>query len=132
MVGLVYICTVMRILAILLITGVLFQTFSKQLIYADYLWNKDYVSNVLCVNKAKPQSHCQGKCHLKKQLETNSKQQDSEKQSKTGIEIVSVSPSENQFSYLPGSATTYFFKFVTARVISFHESIFHPPGVLFI
>ena len=121
----------MRILAILLITGVLFQTFSKQLIYADYLWNKDYVSSVLCINKAKPQSHCQGKCHLKKQLETNSKQ-DSEKQTKTGIEVISVSPSENGFSFQPGSATRYFYEFLTARVTEYHQSFFHPPGALFV
>ena len=34
----------------------------------DYVVNYDYISKVLCVNKAKPQMHCNGKCHLMKEL----------------------------------------------------------------
>jgi len=34
----------------------------------DYVVNYDYISKVLCVNKAKPKMHCNGKCHLMKQL----------------------------------------------------------------
>lgn len=33
-----------------------------------YLINKDYVARELCINKAKPKLHCNGKCHLAKQL----------------------------------------------------------------
>lgn len=34
----------------------------------DYIVNYDYIANELCVNKAKPQMHCNGKCHLMKEL----------------------------------------------------------------
>lgn len=34
-----------------------------------YVANKEYVASELCVNKAKPQLHCNGKCHLAKQLQ---------------------------------------------------------------
>lgn len=34
----------------------------------DYILNYDYIANTLCENKAKPQLHCNGKCHLKKEL----------------------------------------------------------------
>jgi hypothetical protein len=34
----------------------------------EYLVNYDYVSKVLCVNKDKPMMHCNGKCHLMKEL----------------------------------------------------------------
>ncbi len=34
----------------------------------DYVVNYDYIVNVLCVNKDKPQMHCNGKCHLTKEL----------------------------------------------------------------
>jgi hypothetical protein len=34
-----------------------------------YLANKEYVVAKLCENKAKPEMHCNGKCHLAKQLE---------------------------------------------------------------
>lgn len=34
----------------------------------DYVVNYEYISKVLCVNKAKPKMHCNGKCHLMKEL----------------------------------------------------------------
>ena len=34
----------------------------------DYIVNYEYISKVLCVNKAKPKMHCNGKCHLMKEL----------------------------------------------------------------
>jgi hypothetical protein len=34
----------------------------------DYIVNYEYISKVLCVNKDKPKMHCNGKCHLMKEL----------------------------------------------------------------
>ena len=34
----------------------------------DYAVNYDYITEVLCINKAKPEMHCNGKCHLMKEL----------------------------------------------------------------
>ncbi|MDI1257285.1 MAG: hypothetical protein PSV16_14420 [Flavobacterium sp.] len=34
----------------------------------EYAVNYEYVSKVLCVNKEKPQLHCNGKCHLMREL----------------------------------------------------------------
>src|SRR4051812_48582927 len=34
----------------------------------DYAVNYAYISKVLCANKAKPAMHCNGKCHLMKEL----------------------------------------------------------------
>lgn len=34
----------------------------------EYVVNYQYISKVLCVNKAKPMMHCNGKCHLMKEL----------------------------------------------------------------
>jgi hypothetical protein len=34
----------------------------------DYIVNYEYISKVLCENKAKPMMHCNGKCHLMKEL----------------------------------------------------------------
>lgn len=34
----------------------------------EYIVNYDYISKVLCVNKDKPMLHCNGKCHLMKEL----------------------------------------------------------------
>ncbi|WP_232297529.1 hypothetical protein [Flavobacterium beibuense] len=34
----------------------------------EYVLNYDYIANELCENKAKPELHCNGKCHLMKEL----------------------------------------------------------------
>ncbi len=34
----------------------------------DYAVNFEYISKVLCINKAKPKLQCNGKCHLMKEL----------------------------------------------------------------
>ncbi len=35
---------------------------------AEYAVNYDYIVNSLCVNKSKPELHCNGKCYLGKEL----------------------------------------------------------------
>ncbi|WP_441859364.1 hypothetical protein [Mesonia sp.] len=37
--------------------------------FLDYCVNYEYISEVLCINKDKPMSNCNGKCYLSKQLE---------------------------------------------------------------
>lgn len=34
----------------------------------EYVLQYDYISKVLCENKARPEMHCNGKCHLMKEL----------------------------------------------------------------
>ncbi len=38
---------------------------------ANYAIDFEYISEVLCINKNKPKSKCNGKCHLAKQLKAN-------------------------------------------------------------
>ena len=35
---------------------------------ANYQLHKERITELFCVNKAKPQLHCNGKCHLARQL----------------------------------------------------------------
>lgn len=36
--------------------------------WLEYAIHQDYFAKVLCVNKDKPEMHCNGKCHLKKEI----------------------------------------------------------------
>lgn len=42
----------------------------------EYVVNYDYIVNVLCENKDKPEMHCDGKCYLAKLLAEESEQSD--------------------------------------------------------
>lgn len=59
---------------------------------AEYVMNYDYIKNVLCENKDKPQLNCDGKCYLAKQLAKESQQNEKnpfgEKQSKVEIQQI--------------------------------------------
>ncbi len=46
----------------------LFMLLKPALPVIDYVVNYEYITKVLCVNKAKPKLQCNGKCHLKKEL----------------------------------------------------------------
>ena len=41
--------------------------------------NHAYIANVLCVNRDKPQLHCDGKCFLKKEINKAAEQQQEQK-----------------------------------------------------
>jgi hypothetical protein len=41
---------------------------------AEYISNYDYIVNVLCENRDKPQLNCNGRCYLAKQLAEDSEQ----------------------------------------------------------
>jgi hypothetical protein len=57
-----------KFLSLLLVTAILFQTFSKLGYIVNYAVNKNYIAKNLCENRGKPKMKCNGKCHLKKQL----------------------------------------------------------------
>ena len=75
-------------------TGILFFAFlyftalvQPYLPLINYSVNKDYIAKVLCVNKDKPRMHCNGKCHLKKQLDKEEKRGNSTGTTKEKYEI---------------------------------------------
>lgn len=61
---LLYLCSVKKIALI-----VVFLMIAKPVFpLVDYAVNYDYITTVLCENKAKPILQCNGKCHLMKEL----------------------------------------------------------------
>lgn len=56
------------LLSIAVIISILLQTFRQAEILFSYHLNQTYIAENLCVNRSKPEMHCNGKCHLKKEL----------------------------------------------------------------
>ncbi|WP_210518852.1 hypothetical protein [Hymenobacter terricola] len=57
-----------RFLAFFLIALMLLQTLGQEVLVVDYQLNKARITELYCVNKARPMLHCNGKCHLAQQL----------------------------------------------------------------
>ena len=59
-----YLCIVKNLVFIIIIAIFLKPIFPV----IEYIVNYEYISKVLCENKTKPMMHCNGKCHLMKEL----------------------------------------------------------------
>ncbi|HTM66007.1 MAG TPA: hypothetical protein VL093_06795 [Flavipsychrobacter sp.] len=105
-----------------------FQCFIQLGVVGWYVMNEQTIADKYCVNKDKPQLHCNGKCHLKKQLDkTGQGTKDQNKVDKTEWTVF-ILP---QKFY----AKTFFYPIVKSINISRHNdysflfirSVFHPP-----
>lgn len=63
------ICGMLRLQAILLIAVLTTPLVYNVGVLADYYVKYDYYAKVLCENKAQPELHCNGQCHLISELD---------------------------------------------------------------
>ncbi|HVW98250.1 MAG TPA: hypothetical protein VHA56_19950 [Mucilaginibacter sp.] len=57
-----------RCVSILLIIAMTAASFQRFFAYAGFELNQDYIAKVLCVNRAKPWLHCDGKCYFMRKM----------------------------------------------------------------
>jgi hypothetical protein len=105
------------------------QTFYSGVILTSYMVNKDFIAKNLCENRDKPMMHCNGKCHLRKQLAEQQKKEDAPVQSlKEKLELQFFSKTtpliftEATPEIIPFNSSYLFFIPKTALA-----SVFHPP-----
>ena len=97
---------------------------------ADYLLNKDFIAKTYCENKDKPQMHCNGKCHMMKQLKKAA--EENQPKGPTHIVIENFLP---HFAYPAQSPFVVYYTPVPPLPSSDQQapkselifSVFHPP-----
>lgn len=57
---------------------ILLQAFNKTWIVVSFKVNQDYIAKVLCINKNKPEKHCNGKCVLMQRIKASEEQEQKE------------------------------------------------------
>lgn len=118
-----------------LLYGMLFtfyMVFRPLIPLAEYAVNYDYIVNTLCVNKSKPEIHCNGKCYLSKQLAKTGDSESSplQKTKNSGQKILDIYilPEIAEISAMENFP---FFHFIfideTAYSFLFLKYIFKPP-----
>jgi hypothetical protein len=100
----------------------------------EYVLNYEYIVTVLCENKDKPEMHCNGKCHLTKELAKEaggeSKNPFNGKTSKTEIPQFIISEKLNSYTF---SAEVYNSSKISVEYrpnlnsALFVSKIIHPP-----
>ncbi|MBK9511602.1 MAG: hypothetical protein IPO04_20235 [Cytophagaceae bacterium] len=123
-----------KILSITLLIALAIKLLMAPAIFLDYQLRKDFIVKNYCVNKNRPEMHCDGKCYLAKQLK---KAQEKEEKEATndfltkffGVEGFTKTENFRNFfeqqAYFAQSIKNYFY---LDKVISTdNASIFHPP-----
>lgn len=99
----------------------------------DYAVNYEYISKVLCINKAKPELKCNGKCHLMQELAKASDDDkpissDKKQSSNSFVDLFVTEADSFNFLFFQKS-TTQELNSSYANLYSHLDSyvIFHPP-----
>lgn len=126
-----YVCRVKGSLAILLCLSLIGHHLVSSIIVADYELRKAEITAMFCVNKAAPEMKCNGKCHLKKQLEEESQDLPSPMTETNAPVIWAITASvATAPSIAPEVGDELFGSRYTERSSSRHPlGVFHPPQV---
>lgn len=116
----------------MMITALMLPNLTKIGILIDFKINQDFIAEVLCINKEKPMSTCNGKCYLSEKLKEAEEQE--EKQAPTSkkerLEVVYYY-AKSAFDFL--FYTDYFLSKLNPACVdefytsSFTADIFRPP-----
>ncbi|WP_324671585.1 hypothetical protein [Hymenobacter sp. GOD-10R] len=120
-----------RAFAWFLSTLILLQTFSQELMVLDYQVHKERITELFCVNKARPQLHCNGKCHLAKQLRKAAESESKAPAGFTKVKYEALAPLTsfiNEPVWWPSSPRPYALPTAEAYGFTPTHSIFHPPS----
>jgi hypothetical protein len=99
----------------------------------DYVWNYDYIVNQLCENKAKPQLHCNGTCHLKKELAKANENESAAKDQliKQSFELIFFQETAPQwFPFLETPVFVMNSHYTIHYCYTPLHPVFHPPAVV--
>src|ERR1700758_2249534 len=118
-----------KFFAIILSLSILVLSSSKSLILVSYSLNKEFIAKNLCENKNKPKMHCNGKCHLKKELQKEEKKDQSPFSSvKEKVEVQLFNSQSKVIAPLLSYARIGFAEFQNKNYSHLNPgSIFHPP-----
>lgn len=119
-----------KLVAGLLLVGILANCFNYWIISTSYHFNKSYISSVLCTNKNKPEIHCEGKCFLDiklKELEQKNKQE--QEHMKRVIETVAPFRASWVFKTFETEVEIAIPHYLQQKPVGVTAIIFHPPKV---
>lgn len=115
-----------------MITAIMLPNLTKTGILINFIVNQDFIAEVFCINRAKPESTCNGNCYLSDQIKKAQKQEDKQAPTdkKDRLQLI-LYWTKNSFNLL-AVATHDVSKINTEYENKFYNSlftikIFHPP-----
>lgn len=120
-----------KIFAVLVLTAYTVLLCRPFVPYLNYELNKEYIKENLCINRDKPEMHCEGKCYLQSQIQKEMQQQEQkEPLHSSTLEAISVHQSIAAYEivYFPEEITVNFPECVSPCYAHLHHTdVFNPP-----
>ena len=115
-------------ISIVLLFSLLLANCSSVFVYVGFEVNKQFIVAELCVNKDKPEMHCNGKCYLMKKLkQAQDKEQKQERQAQKPQVQDALIETPMVFRRYAFSELELHIPVSTGMPKSIRNSIFHPP-----
>ncbi|GLU55369.1 hypothetical protein [Dyadobacter frigoris] len=123
-------------IALGLLSLMLIKVWVIPLLYLDFEVRRDYIVANLCVNRNRPQLHCDGKCYLAKKLaaleEQEKKQAEKDYMSKLlfqPMELKSYELDMPSCQLQESNLVSYNF-LLQVKISKLSQDIFHPPAIV--
>ena len=116
-------------MAILLILMMQIATFASWVAYTGFELNREYITQVLCVNRSKPELSCLGKCYLKKMQKKAEQQKESGRNLLKEFQMLALI--EQSVSLRLNATEKAFYRYPTnnnGHLKGWPLNTFHPPG----
>lgn len=120
-----------KLIAVLLLVGIMANSFNYLIVSTSYRLNQSYIASVLCTNKNKPQLHCEGKCFLDiklKELEQKNKQE--QEHAKRLIETTAPMGISIAFNVFETDLNKTISHYLQKKTVGKSNTIFHPPRLV--
>ncbi len=120
-----------RLVPIVFLAVVLFQSTSKLWILTAFYLNRDYISTTICINRFDAMPICKGQCYLDKELKAQEKQEQNfpdlkQKEVPLFYQDQEVAGFRNAEVYTMAPHPIYK---GAIYATAFHASVFHPPPI---
>ncbi len=124
---------VKQLIATVFLLAFALQTFNKSFVVYDYYANTtSYAKN--CINKAKPQLHCNGKCQMMKKLQEQEKKDQQNQERKGNYKQLITLSSKSFFAVLSHNSIIphkiLYPQFNDDKECKIPKKVFHPPGLV--
>ncbi|QNK64959.1 hypothetical protein H7F33_10935 [Pedobacter sp. PAMC26386] len=71
---------------------------SRFFIFAGFEFNKEYIASNLCINRNRPEMHCDGKCYLMKKIK-QAEENEKKEAARNNLSLLEVSFYQEPFSF---------------------------------
>lgn len=119
-----------RFITYLFLGAFLLHSASRMIVYFNYWLNQEFIAQNLCENREKPQMECNGKCHLKKELNKDDERKEKDNKQQVEINLLLFQDHHTVISFEESAFIedqTHCTFVILQKTTGFQSPVFHPP-----